>query len=853
MAEAPPIANAARYRITLDRTSTSFSKLLFEFLKQLHIDADNPLSFLKYHQQIVRAFITSVDVKSRGLLVYHLMGTGKSIVGATVAMEMIGSRQPIVLINKSLEANFRANLIKYISLRRRSDRAFARRMHNVDAADYVQEKFAFVTMNAANVVDQLVRVPLATKSKVTTGDSAAAKALSDADDEERRLSSLVAMGALDNKLLIVEEAHNLFRAITNGSKNGLRLYDMIMKARNLRLLFLTGTPISTDPFELVPCFNMLSGENLLPDSYADFYRYFVDRASNKIINRAKLANRLLGMVSYTTHLSRPIDQSVVVTPTEFPTELPMRLEIVPMAYEQYSLYQLARDKEQDEQQGRFAQSNTPAMQKPRDGGTSSSYRQRSRQISNYAPTKRFRDVKFSAIDIEAIDRRDIGSTKIQRLIENIDAVEGTGLVYSQFVSAGGLGMVDRSLRDAGWHRWSEAVQPKQPTGGQMTRAQRHYASLHGRQNIAQAAAAEDQTHLVKCGHSSLWFFEFSGDITILEVTGSKMALMTLLEAAVRSVAKRTRVRSMHWPSVQSYKQYTQQGAIVVAQEDDNHVCLQWPIEMWLPRTVAGSSDKAPVFARIAGDVSFETRNRIVQVFNSKENIDGSLIRMLLVSSTGAEGLNLKNCRHVHVLEPYWNIARIRQIVARAVRNDSHKDLPVDKRIVQPFLYMASRPSDKPAVVEAAIVRAVQAAESPAFADVATTDLELYVEAMKTGRLLDSFMELLQDVSIECALNGGKHCHMCAVTDQPLYNQSADGIRRDIANADPCQPAVEVVMKAASVEHDGKTYYYAPDAEEGGLGWTIFTYDAKVAAYTTAKLAPDVLMAVFEKIEAANIS
>jgi hypothetical protein len=59
---------------------------------------------------------------------------------------------------------------------------------------------------------------------------------------------------------IVDEAHNLFNAITNGAKNALALYDLIMETRNIRLIFMSGTPIINDPFELVPCFNMIRGK-----------------------------------------------------------------------------------------------------------------------------------------------------------------------------------------------------------------------------------------------------------------------------------------------------------------------------------------------------------------------------------------------------------------------------------------------------------------------------------------------------------------------------------------------------------------------------------------------------------------
>ena len=47
----------------------------------------------------------------------------------------------------------------------------------------------------------------------------------------------------------------------------------------------------------------------------------------------------------------------------------------------------------------------------------------------------------------------------------------------------------------------------------------------------------------------------------------------------------------------------------------------------------------------------------------------------MITSAGAEGLDLKNIRQIHIMEPYWNEVRVKQVIGRGVRNNSHKDLP----------------------------------------------------------------------------------------------------------------------------------------------------------------------------------
>ena len=63
------------------------------------------------------------------------------------------------------------------------------------------------------------------------------------------------------------------------------------------------------------------------------------------------------------------------------------------------------------------------------------------------------------------------------------------------------------------------------------------------------------------------------------------------------------------------------------------------------------------------------------------------IRHLLISSAGAEGLDLKGTKLLQILEPHWNDARLAQAEARAVRYQSHDHLPPKERevVIQRFL------------------------------------------------------------------------------------------------------------------------------------------------------------------------
>jgi hypothetical protein len=59
----------------------------------------------------------------------------------------------------------------------------------------------------------------------------------------------------------------------------------------------------------------------------------------------------------------------------------------------------------------------------------------------------------------------------------------------------------------------------------------------------------------------------------------------------------------------------------------------------------------------------------------------------MITSSGAEGISLKNVRYVHITEPYWHPVRIHQVIGRARRICSHSDLPKELQTVNVFLYL----------------------------------------------------------------------------------------------------------------------------------------------------------------------
>ena len=95
------------------------------------------------------------------------------------------------------------------------------------------------------------------------------------------------------------------------------------------------------------------------------------------------------------------------------------------------------------------------------------------------------------------------------------------------------------------------------------------------------------------------------------------------------------------------------------------------------------------YAIWSGDESSESKELIKDFFNKKENVDGSMLKVLLGSPSIKEGVSLLRVKQVHIMEPYWNMSRLEQVIGRAIRFCSHKDVPYSEREVQVYIYIAA--------------------------------------------------------------------------------------------------------------------------------------------------------------------
>jgi len=166
------------------------------------------------------------------------------------------------------------------------------------------------------------------------------------------------------------------------------------------------------------------------------------------------------------------------------------------------------------------------------------------------------------------------------------------------------------------------------------------------------------------------------------------------------------------------------------------------------------------YAMITGDKRISPNNS-EEVFAATNmiNRNGSIIKVILITAAGAEGIDLKFIRQVHVMEPWYNINRIEQIIGRAVRNFSHKDLPFEQRNVQIFLYATLLRKEKK--------------------DIEALDMYIYRLAEKKALKIGRVTRALKESAVDCLLNYEQNNY----THLNLRNNKLGHVRQVLSNGD----------------------------------------------------------------------
>lgn len=100
------------------------------------------------------------------------------------------------------------------------------------------------------------------------------------------------------------------------------------------------------------------------------------------------------------------------------------------------------------------------------------------------------------------------------------------------------------------------------------------------------------------------------------------------------------------------------------------------------------------YALLTSSSNEKTIAKLVSQARSEANRNGEKIRVILSSPLVAEGVDFRCVRQAHILDPWWNMSRIEQVIGRSLRTCSHTLLTNEKQNCTVYLHAIRTPDRK---------------------------------------------------------------------------------------------------------------------------------------------------------------
>lgn len=166
------------------------------------------------------------------------------------------------------------------------------------------------------------------------------------------------------------------------------------------------------------------------------------------------------------------------------------------------------------------------------------------------------------------------------------------------------------------------------------------------------------------------------------------------------------------------------------------------------------------------DMQDEKIKILDKMFSNVNNLDGKYIKFVLGSKVMNEGITLRNVKQVHILDVYFNLSKVYQVIGRAIRHCVHYDIMSEENpfpVVDVFRYTV-KINDKELSAEE----------------------ELYIKAEEKFLLIKKIERALKEVAIDCPLNYNGNIFKNEVIEYK------DCVRPDKQNKDSTNPTCPAV-------------------------------------------------------------
>ena len=720
-------------------------------------DIDEDYIKLLRQQKIVKDYM-QFDGPYRGILLYHELGSGKSIASIAAAEGYINQKKIVIMTPASLSQNYENELLIASKIGRNLKKTWTQIKINKKSPDMIAELSKYAISSKLVKKDGLVWVPLykddiegavikIEKIRYNSVDAKDAKYKAEIDVAinhiirnrytfinynglSEKMVKELGTKPFDNSFIIIDEIHNFISRIVNGSRLAKAVYNHLMNATGLKLILLSGTPIINQPYEIATLINLVRGpikeyniellkKSKVPDmkaviehlqennlySYIDTVNYNENIMSITLLpddfkrvdnNNAKIMKNKWDKSS--DNIIKKVSE--VLNKTEI-VKLSIRSKIInneALPTDKVVFNKIFIDDSNDDN----IHIKNEDLFKRRILGTTSYYKTSGSDLfpKMLPPVsrelfmadhqiKKYLEVRL--VEIRMDDRKklfkkggakdDVGSVyrAFSRMVCNFAFPDEINRIFPQDVRM----LMKKEIANVDSDKSSDSDDDKDDA----KQLNKDVAAAYSSQldDAMNKLIKSDYLDIDKLHNLySPKFAQMYEDIN--ESPGSVLVYSQFRMIEGLGIFKEVLNR-------QGYAE------INIINSDDFGYMID-DIDVFdkkydNKRYVVFNSDriKTNILMNIFNGNSkalpkiIQQQLKQVDIDIEKEQLYGKIVKVMMITQSGAEGISLKNVRRVLITEYFWNSVRIDQVIGRAVRTCSHKSLPVEDQNVQVYSYL----------------------------------------------------------------------------------------------------------------------------------------------------------------------
>ena len=778
-------------------------------------EVDDDYIKLLRQQKIVKDYM-QFDSPYRGILLYHELGSGKSIASIAAAEGYVNQKKIVIMTPASLSQNYENELLIASKIGRNLKKTWTQIKVNKKSPKMMSELEKYAISDKFVKKNGLVWIPqykddiegaeiIIEKIKYNSTDTKEAVHRAEIDVAINHIirnrytfinyNGLTAkmikeLGAkpFDNSFIIIDEIHNLISRIVNGSRLAKSIYNHLMNASDTKLILLSGTPIINQPYEIATLINLVRGPikeyniELLKKSKVPDMNAVISQLKEKklycYIDTINYNENIISITLLPNNYKRVDDENTNIAKNKWTdsaddvikkiVDILNKTDIVKLSIRSKIINNeaLPTDKEVfnkmfiDESGSGDTKNITIKNEdlfKRRILGTISYYKTTGSELfpkmlphisqelyMSDHQIKKYLEVRL--IEIRMDDKKklfkkggandDFGSVyrAFSRMICNFAFPDEINRIFPQDIRL----IMKKEVANVDNDKSSQSDDDADAVDAAK------------KLNKDVAAAYSDQLDVAM---DKLVESDYLDIDKLRDVYSPKFAQMYEdIETSPGSVLVYSQFRMVEGLGI--FKEVlNRQGYVeinIVNNEDFGYILDDMDVfdkKYDNKRYVVFNSDRIKtnilmnIFNGNSKALPKNIQEQLKQVHIDTEQLYGKIVKVMMITQSGAEGISLKNVRRVLITEYFWNSVRIDQVIGRAVRTCSHKSLPDKDQNVQVYTYLMN-------------FTRKQLNDNPTLRSKdkeITTDKHIYNIAKSKEGLINSFLKMLKAASLDCII------------------------------------------------------------------------------------------------------